>query len=674
MRRTSAALASVIVGGALVAGSAVPAQAATTTVALPGSPQAVAVTPDGSTAVVIEGGAVSFVDTATDAVTRTVSAPGVALSVDIDSTGTTAIAPHNGGFDVSLITIATGAVRSVNVGDYPNGAAFDPTDDGIAYTANYGAANVTVLDVTTGNVVGRIPAGRNPYGVAFTPDGARAFISNSGSDTVTVIDTATRTPVATVPVGDTPLDIAVSPDGTEAYVANSASDSVSVIDTATDTVVDTIPVGSTPRGLAVSPDGVSLVVPQSGGSEVAIVNTTTRTVAGTVPVGDGPMSAVFLDGGASAYVANSGSNSLSRVDAPAAPTFTEDTPPADATVGTAYSYTFAASGFPAPTFSLATGVLPGGLTLSSDGTLSGTPTQSGASTFLVRATNGVGEDAVSQVHTVAVAPAPVAPTFVAATPPSGTLGSPYSYTFTSSGDPVVTYSVSSGALPAGLTLAADGSLTGTPTAAETSTFEVTATNDAGSATTQVTVTIDPAAVQALPTPTITSPTEGSTVTNPVVYTGTGTPGTSIALLSYPTDAPPESSGPIEAAFADPVQVGADGRWTVTRTVQDLGETTSIAVAFTQDTDGTVTNASAPSAPVTYTVVAAAVAPAPAPTPTPTAGPTPTPTPTPGDTAGPTALAFTGVDARATAISGGLAVLLIGAGVVLTIVRRRRTSR
>src|SRR6185312_4743915 len=46
-----------------------------------------------------------------------------------------------------------------------------------------------------------------------------------------------------------------------------------------------------------------------------------------------------------------------------APAFTADTPPATATVGQPYSYTYAATGVPAPTFSVATGSLPAGLSL-----------------------------------------------------------------------------------------------------------------------------------------------------------------------------------------------------------------------------------------------------------------------------------------------------------------------
>ncbi len=73
---------------------------------------------------------------------------------------------------------------------------------------------------------------------------------------------------------------------------------------------------------------------------------------------------------------------------PIAPVFTAATPPA-ATDGVAYSYTFAASGVPSPTFAVTSGTVPPGLVLNpSTGVLSGTPTGSG--TFSVSATNTAG--------------------------------------------------------------------------------------------------------------------------------------------------------------------------------------------------------------------------------------------------------------------------------------------
>lgn len=75
---------------------------------------------------------------------------------------------------------------------------------------------------------------------------------------------------------------------------------------------------------------------------------------------------------------------------PIAPTaFTLASPP-PAALNTAYpGYNFAANGVPSPVFVLASGSLPQGLNLASDGTVSGTPTAT-SGPFTVRAINTAG--------------------------------------------------------------------------------------------------------------------------------------------------------------------------------------------------------------------------------------------------------------------------------------------
>src|SRR5437016_2204444 len=78
-----------------------------------------------------------------------------------------------------------------------------------------------------------------------------AYVTNGGDNTVSVIATATNTVVATVPVGRNPNGVAITPDGGFAYVTNGAS-SVSVLATASNTVVATVPVGGNPQGVTIT--------------------------------------------------------------------------------------------------------------------------------------------------------------------------------------------------------------------------------------------------------------------------------------------------------------------------------------------------------------------------------------------------------------------------------------
>lgn len=138
----------------------------------------------------------------------------------------------------------------------------------------------------------------------------------------------------------------------------------------------------------------------------------------------------------------------------------------------------AASGGTAPyTFSVSAGALPAGITLSSAGVLSGTPTTSGTFNFTVSVTDA-GSATASRSYSLTIA----APTIVVgpSSLPNATFGAAYSQTLTATGGASPsTFAVTAGSLPGGLTLSSAGVLSGTPTAAGTFNFVATATDANG---------------------------------------------------------------------------------------------------------------------------------------------------------------------------------------------------
>ncbi|MEW5849389.1 MAG: putative Ig domain-containing protein [Myxococcota bacterium] len=146
----------------------------------------------------------------------------------------------------------------------------------------------------------------------------------------------------------------------------------------------------------------------------------------------------------------------------------------DGQADTPYSQTLTATGGTGPyTFTTTAGALPAGLTLATNGTLSGTTTTASDSTFRVQAQ---GADACRdyQDYTLHMA---AHIQLTTSTLPDGTGSNPYQQQLTATGgtEPY-TYALTSGALPAGLTLDASGLLSGTSTVAGDFTFEVTATD------------------------------------------------------------------------------------------------------------------------------------------------------------------------------------------------------
>ena len=156
-----------------------------------------------------------------------------------------------------------------------------------------------------------------------------------------------------------------------------------------------------------------------------------------------------------------------------------------ATVALAYSQTVTAANGTGPyTYAISAGSLPTGLSLNTaTGTLSGTPTAGGVFNFTVRATDsstGDGPYAGARAYSLTVA----SPTLGVApsTLPAPTVGVAYSQAITASGGTAAySYAVTAGSVPAGLTLAANGTLSGTPTTAGAYSFTVTATDSSGGA-------------------------------------------------------------------------------------------------------------------------------------------------------------------------------------------------
>ena len=132
------------------------------------------------------------------------------------------------------------------------------------------------------------------------------------------------------------------------------------------------------------------------------------------------------------------------------------------------------------TWSLQSGALPPGITLSTSGVLSGTPTSEGSYQLVVKAQNGSPSD--TETYTLAVRqPVSVKSPLGSVRPPGSEVGIRFGKTFTATGGSgTYTWALVSGALPPGVALdATRGTITGTPQTAGNFAFALTATDSEG---------------------------------------------------------------------------------------------------------------------------------------------------------------------------------------------------
>ncbi|GEN13525.1 Putative Ig domain-containing protein [Myxococcus fulvus] len=313
---------------------------------------------------------------------------------------------------------------------------------GIAYQHTLGATG------GQGTLSWTLASGALPSGISLSTQGALSGTpSTTGSHAITlrVSDTNGRTDSrALALIVEAPLSLS----GTlvDGYAGTSYSSALTAAGGRAP-FTWSIASGALPSGLTLSPDN---------GLVTGTLGTSAASATVTLRVTDAASRSATQQATLSIY---------------ALPSVTTDLLP-PATLGQPYSTQLAASGGKAPfTWSIATGALPSGLSLSASGVISGT-TNASPTTFTARATDANGRFADKSLSLTTIYP-PLAVTTT--TLPDATVGQSYSVTLTASGGKAPLRWSTQGTLPAGLSLSTTGTLSGTPTTTGTPniTFVVT---------------------------------------------------------------------------------------------------------------------------------------------------------------------------------------------------------
>ena len=211
-------------------------------------------------------------------------------------------------------------------GKGPRGIAIS-ADGRYLLAANKGTGDLTVIGTRDGQLVKRIPIGKNPEFVRVS--GGQAVVTyepgepgKAGDDApvpaqIAVIDLKDWRVTRAIPSGLETEGIEFSPDARLLLVTNEGDDTVSVYERASGRRLNLIktPPGSRPRGIKVSPDGQRYIVTLESANAFLVLDAADYHILRTVPTRSGPYGAAFDRAGKRLFVAASRADTIQVFDA-----------------------------------------------------------------------------------------------------------------------------------------------------------------------------------------------------------------------------------------------------------------------------------------------------------------------------------------------------------------------
>jgi YVTN family beta-propeller protein len=225
---------------------------------------------------------------------------------------------------------------------------------------NSAEATLSLIDETTHQVIGKIPAGKEPHHLMATPDNKSLIVANSVSNNLMFVDpksgkvqsrlegiedpyqlgfspdakwfvtTGLRldrldiyrydsrtngiTLVKRLPLAAMPSHMAFSNDSKTVFVSLQVSGEVAAVDLPTQTVLWKLAVGKTPAGLWMTPADRYLLVGMTGEDDVAVVDWRHPSVVKRIHTGAGAHNFRSLGDGRHVAVSNRVASTISIID------------------------------------------------------------------------------------------------------------------------------------------------------------------------------------------------------------------------------------------------------------------------------------------------------------------------------------------------------------------------
>jgi YVTN family beta-propeller protein len=214
---------------------------------------------------------------------------------------------------VSIVRISDASVvRRIDVPGVVHHVAVSPNGR-FAVVTHPNEGGISVIDLTSYEVVATVATGPSPNYAVFSLDGGQVYVSNAGNGTVSAVDTGRWIIRWNVVVGTSPEHLVLSKDGETLYVNNVEDGSVSVIGVGEQKVVKTIPVGTTLHGIDLSDDGRTLFVADLGEDKLVSVDLVTGATR-TATLAPAPYHLAIVRGTGKLYVSSADDPKIWIVD------------------------------------------------------------------------------------------------------------------------------------------------------------------------------------------------------------------------------------------------------------------------------------------------------------------------------------------------------------------------
>ena len=247
------------------------------------------------------GNSISVIDAATMTPLATWPVGGRPRGITLSLDGKYILLCASGDHAVQLIDRATGKI----IADLPSGQ--DPEQ---------------AIDLESRTVAFQVDVGKEPEGVAQSPDGRWVVVTSEEDNVVNWIDLTTRMMVAATETDQRPRHVEFTADGTQLWIAAEIGGTVQIADPHTRKITAAIRFAIAgvqdhlilPCGIRFTPDGKTAVVALGRANHIALVDVATHTVRAYVPVGKRVWHVAISADGTRAYAANGLSDSVSIVD------------------------------------------------------------------------------------------------------------------------------------------------------------------------------------------------------------------------------------------------------------------------------------------------------------------------------------------------------------------------